>query len=156
MKSPHLVISLLALVFLAGCASISRTERNTLIQHNVSSSVCDRMVRGNPLSLSDIIELSQRQVPDSIIVNYLDSTRVVYSLDKQSLTRLRQGKVSQGVINFLLDTPSLFAPRYVDYGPRPWYPYPAYYPYGPYYGPCYPQIYGGSSVIITGGRGRCR
>jgi len=152
MKWPQFLASVLALVFLAGCASINRTERQVLVEHRVSPVIYDKMLHGDVLSLGDIIELSQRQVPPGLIIGYLSSTRAVYALDKPGLARLRQGNVCQQVIDYLLDTPSLFAPRPRYYYGGPWYPYGAYYPYDPYY-PCF---YGGSSVVIVGSRWHCR
>jgi len=141
-------LSLLVLFVFAGCASLDRNERNLLITHNVSPVVYDKMMHGATLSLDDIIELSQRQIPPPFIICYLNSTRAIYSLDKTALARLNQGKVSQDVINYLLETPSLFAAR--PY-PGPYYaPRPYYYPYGaydPYYGP----YYGPSAVVVVGG-----
>lgn len=129
---------------------MNRSERATLLQHNVNPAVYDRMVRGDVLTLSDIIELSQRQVPGRLVIHYLYSTRAVYSLDKESLARLRKGGVPQNIIDYLLDTPSLFGPRYVV--PDPYYAYGPYdYPY-PYYAP----VYGSASVVYVRGHGRCR
>ena len=159
MKWPHCIITLCALGLLAGCAAINRSERNTLLQHNVSPVVCDRMVRGEILTLSDIIELSQRQVPPRLVVRYLYSTRAIYSLDKQALARLNQAKVSREITDYLLETPALFAPRLYA-GPYPyydgggWYPFGAYRPYSYY--PYGPGFYGDSSVIIVGSRWHCR
>jgi len=154
MKWSPFIISLFAFVFLAGCAAIDRNERNVLTQHNVSPVVYDRMLHGEPLALSDIIELSQRQVPSSLVIRYLRSTRAVYDLDKQALARLNQAKVDRDVIEYLLQTPALFAPRAYYYG-RPWYAADAYYPndaYYPYYYPYYPQFYGRPSVVVVAGR----
>ncbi len=154
MKQFPIIASTIAVLFLAGCAAINRSEKTTLIQHNVSPVVCDRMVRGEILTLNDIIELSRREVPPKLIIRYLYSTRAIYALDKPSLARLNQAKVCKEVTDYLLDTPSLFTPQYYT---RPYYDaapvYPAYYPYDPYY-PYGPRFYGGSSVIIMGGR--CR
>jgi len=151
MKWSHFIASLCALGLLAGCAAINRSERNTLVQHNVSPVVCDRMVHGEVLTLSDIIDLSQRQVPPQLIVRYLYSTRAVYPLDKQALARLNQAKVCQEVTDYLLETPALFAPRFCPgpyYGGRAWYPYDAYYPCYPYG----PGFYAGPSVVVVGAR----
>ena len=152
MKCSHFIVSICALGLLAGCAAINRSERNTLVQHNVSPVICDRMVHGEALTLSDIIELSQRQVPSRLIIHYLYSTRAVYSLDKQALARLNQAKVCQEVTDYLLETPALFAPRFCPgpyYDGRAWYPYDAYYPCYPYYGP---RFYAGPSVVVVGAR----
>jgi len=150
MKRLALIASLLSVAFLAGCAHISRPERNTLVAHCVSPSLTERMVRGEVLSLSDVIELSTRDVPPQLTINYLYSTRAVYNLDKSALARLNKARVSQDVINYLLETPSLFGPR-PYYGPRyyaapyPYY-YDPYYPWGPY-----PYYYGPTGVVVVGG-----
>ncbi|MCX6967553.1 MAG: hypothetical protein NTZ46_07195 [Verrucomicrobia bacterium] len=156
MKKFPMVLSILAL-FLAGCAAINRSERNTLIQHNVSPVVSDRMVRGEVLTLSDIIELSRRDIPPQLIIHYLYSTHAIYDLDKPSIARLKEGKVCKEVTDYLLETPSLFAPRFAPgpfYGGPAWYPW-GYYPYDAYYG-YGPRFYGGSSVVIVGGRSHHR
>ncbi len=143
--SLSLWMSLLTLFVFAGCASINRNERQTLAVHNVSPVVYDKMMHGAVLSLDDIMELSQRQVPPPLIIHYLSSTRAIYNLDKPALARLNRCKVSQDVVDYLLETPSLFGPRaypYAYYGPRPYYPYD-YYPYPYYYGP--------TSVVVVGG-----
>jgi len=152
MKWSKFLVPVCILALLSGCASIDRSERNTLLQHNVSPVIYDRMVRGEVLTLSDIIALSQRQVPARLVISYLYSTRAVYSLDKPGLARLRQGGVGQNIIDYLLDTPSLFALRPYYYAERPYYPYGPYYPYAPYG----PRFYGGSSVMIVGGHGHWR
>jgi len=151
MKWLYSIVLICAVVFLQGCAAINRAEQKTLVQHNVSPVVSDRMVRGDVLTLSDIIELSRKEVPPRLIVSYLYSTHAVYTLDKQALARLNQGKVSKEVIDYLLETPSLFPPVFYPrpyYAGPPYYPYDAYYPYYPYG----PNFYGSSTLIIEGER----
>jgi len=153
MKRLHFFLSLLALIFFAGCAGIDHSERSALLQHNVSPVVYDKMMQRVALTLGDVIELSQRKVPPGIIIRYLYSSRAVYFLDKSVIASLNQAHVSQEVLDYLLQTPSLFGPR--PYYPRPyyygraWYPGDAYYPGYPYY----PQPYGGP-VIVVGSRWR--
>ena len=153
MKQLYFIAAACAVVLLAGCAAINRAEQKTLVQHNVSPAVCERMVQGDVLSLSDIIELSRKDVSARFIVHYLYSTRAIYSLDKQALARLNEAKVCTEVIDYLLETPSRFAPRYYPgpyyVAPAPWYPYDAYYP-------CGPRFYGSSTVIIENSRCRRR
>ena len=149
MKANYFILSFLSLVLFAGCAAIDKTERNILVQQNVSPAVRDRMVHGDILTLSDIIELSQRQVPPGLMIRYLNFTRAIYSLDKPALTRLNQAKVPQEVIDYLLETPSRFAPR-AYYYPRPYYSYDPYY--YPYYYPASPYYYGSSATIVVGSR----
>ena len=152
MKTYRFLASLLAVALLAGCAGIDKNERCMLVQHKVSPAVYDRMVHGDILTLSDIIELSRRGVPSSLIIRYLDSTRAIYALDKPALARLNQEKVCKEVIDYLLQTPVMFGARYYSrpgYYGGPVYPYDAYYPCYPY--PYYPTVYG-SSVIVVGSR----
>ena len=155
MKRFYSIAVACTVVFLAGCAAINRAEQKTLVQHNVSPVVCDRMVQGEILTLSDIIELSRRDVAPQLIVHYLYSTRAVYVLDKQALARLNQARVSKDVVDYLLETPSLFAPRFYPapyYYPAPCYPYGTFYPYDPWG----PRFYGSTSVVVVSERGRHR
>lgn len=151
MKTRFCAAGLVSLMLFVGCASIDRSERTMLLQHHVSPSVYDKMMHGEVLTLSDIVELSQRQVPSSLMIRYLDSTRAIYTLDKSAMARLKGAKVCQEVIDYLVDTPARFAPRPVFYR-RPYYVYDDYYPYyAPSYAP-YPYYYGPTSVIVVGGR----
>ncbi len=152
MKRFALIAALLSVTLFAGCAHISRPERNTLVAHSVSPSLTDRMVKGEVLSLEDVIELSTRDVPPQLIINYLYSTRAIYNLDKPAMARLNKAKVSPEVVKYLVDTPSLFGPR-PYYGPR-YYPAPYPYYYDPYYpwGPYpYPYYYGPTGVVVVRG-----
>lgn len=133
-------VSVVVLMGLAGCATLNPTDRYMLEDHHVSPSLYARMIHQEPLSLTDIIELSQRHLSPGFIIHYLNSTYAVYRLDHEDITRLRNAKVDQGVINYLMDTVPLYAPQ--PYG-APYagpYPYPGYYPYYPY---------GGVSVIVA-------
>jgi len=109
---------LLALLALSGCAWLDRGERQTLAAHNVSAPVVEKMMRGNPLPLAAVVELSQRQVPPDLIIRYLHSTGAVYNLDKPLIARLEKEKVSREVIHYLLATPFLFGPGALN---NPWF-----------------------------------
>jgi hypothetical protein len=142
MKRLLLLPALLALV-LAGCETLNQADREMLYRHHVSEVVSDKMVHGEPLAVADFIELSKRGVPDGFVIRYLRSTYAVYNLTTAQVLRLRRGGVSDDVIDYLLQTPRMFGPRYYPYDPYfgigPYYPY--YYPYG-FYG--YPGFFYGS------------
>ena len=139
MKKIFLMFLMVAgLLAFSGCATLNPYDRGLLVQHHVSNSLYQRMLHGEPLALEDVIELSRRQLPAGFIIHYLSSTRSAYHLSSGDVARLRKAGVSKEVVDYLLDTPALYAPR--PY----YYPYPPYYPYDPYY-------YGGSSVIVGGG-----
>ena len=56
------------------------------------------MLHHEPLSLDDIVYLSQRDVPGPYIVHYLRLTYAVYKLSAGDVMRLRKSGVEEGVI----------------------------------------------------------
>jgi len=151
MKLTHLVAPFCSILLLAGCAGIDRTERAALTQRNVSPTVYDRMMRRELLSIGDIAELSQRQVPPEVIIRYLRSSRAVYFLDKDALARLHQAKVHTAVLDYMLSTPSYYVP------PAPCYYGAPGYPYGYYPAPTvYPYVVMPAPAIYVGARWRWR
>jgi hypothetical protein len=147
MKSLCILPLLLALVFLAGCETLNRQDREVLRAHDVPPDVYDKMLYGDPLSLDDVIELSQRAVPPGLIIHYMREADTVYVLGKSDVKHLRAGGVNETVIAYMLSTaPAYYGPA----GPSPYgYPYPGpYYPDGPY-----PYGYYGGPVFFVGGYG---
>jgi hypothetical protein len=147
MKHRRLLPLLLIPVLLAGCETVNRQDRAVLRAHDVPQDVFDKMLYGDPLSLADVIELSQRAVPPGLIIHYMDETDTAYRLRKPDVEHLRAAGVSQQVISYMLSTSAPYGP--VAYGPA--YPYGAgypygYYPYDYYYGP-----YFGPVVVLGGG-----
>jgi len=126
--------SLLVLLCVAGCATLNRTDRYYLQDHSVPPVLYTHMLHGEPLSLGEIATLSQHHVSAGFIIHYLNDTGAVYRLSTDDVMRLRQEGVSREVIDYLLDTPSLYAPRPYVYG-GPWYPADFYY--GAYCGPAW-------------------
>jgi len=158
MKTIRLLITMAALGFLAGCATLNQNDQALLQQHHVSPALYSRMVHDDPLALSDIIELTQRQVPPDFIINYLSSTGVAYRLSARDVSNLRNAGVSKRVIDYLLSTP----PRYTRYYSPNYYYGPGYYGYGlGYYGYgpgyyAYPRVYFGYGGGYYGGGGYYR
>ena len=153
MKRPRFLLLLLIPILLAGCQTVNQQDRAVLRAHNVPMDVYDKMLYGDPLSVDDVIVLSQRAVPPGLITHYMDETDTAYRLRKADVQHLRAAGVNEEVISYMLST----AP---PYGPAPYpggYPYLPPYPYG--YGPYYsdypyggPYI-GGPVVIVGGGYG---
>jgi hypothetical protein len=135
----YFLLFLIPIIF-AGCETVNRQDRAVLRAHGVSQDVYSKMVYGDPLSLGDVIELSQRAVPPGLIIHYMDKTGVAYRLSKADVKHLRAAGVSEEVIAYMLST----APPYRYGGGYPPYPYP--YPAGPYY---YGDPYG--PVVVVGG-----
>ncbi len=114
-----------ALLLLGGCATLSDTDLAALQRQRVPPALLDRMDRGAALELADVIELSRRSVPPELIVRYLRSSGRVYSLTSYDVVKLRNAGVKPGVVDYMLSTPALAAPRYVE----PWWGYDPYYYY---------------------------
>jgi len=157
-----LLLPLLLIPFLyTGCGTIGSQDRSVLRSHEVPPDVFDKMLYGDPLSLEDVITLSQHAVPAGLIIHYMDETDLVYILRKPDVKRLRDAGVSEEVIAYMLST----APHYGPGGPPPSAdydaaPYPYAAPYAPYpYAP-YPYPYGyygagyAGPVVFVGGYGR--
>jgi len=136
------LIALLAMSLLTGCTTLNQRDRDMLGQHHVSPELYEQMLHKEPLALSDIIELSRKQLPPRFIIEYLDSTRASYHLKRSDVTRLKKAGVSQDVIDYLLESAPL-------YGPEPYYYSPTFYDSWPssYYYPEY-YYYRGPTVII--------
>ena len=151
MKMLRVLPLLLAAILIAGCETVSQQDRTLLQAHNVPEDVYQKMLYGDPLSLNDVITLSQRAVPPGLIIHYMDKTDTQYYLRKADINRLRNAGVSEDVIGYMVST----AP-YGPAGPAPYvgYPYPGpAYPYGPYPYGYYDGIYGGP-VVVGGYYGR--
>ena len=74
------------------------------IMEKTSPRTVDRMDKGEPLTIGDIIKLSQGGVSDDTIINYLQQTRTTYNLSQSQINRLQEGGVSQRVINYMIET----------------------------------------------------
>lgn len=125
MKILSLALLGCVLLLVGGCATLSDTDRAALQRQRVSPELQARMDQGTSLESADIIELSRRGVPPELIVRYLRSTGRVYSLTSYDVVKLRDAGVRPGVVDYMLATPALYAPRYIEpgWGYDPYYYY---------------------------------
>lgn len=72
------------------------------VMERSSPRTLDRMDRGEPLTLSDVIKLSQNGVHDDSIIQYMQSTKSSYHLSQTQVRRLQDAGVSQRVIDFMI------------------------------------------------------
>ena len=86
-----------------------------------SPQALQRFDQGQPLGLADIKALSKAGVSDEIIISQIRNSRTVYRLSTAEIIDLKDSGVSQRVIDFMINTPSLYPP------PPP--PPPRYYRY---------------------------
>ena len=80
-----------------------------------------RVQQGQPLGLADIKALAKAEVSDEVILSQIRNSRVVYHLTTAEIIDLKDSGVSQKVIDFMINTPSMYPP------PPP--PRPRYYYY---------------------------
>jgi hypothetical protein len=106
----------------AACAPTEQQESDyAVVEHSrVSPAIYDKMVHGDPLSISDIVALSQAHVSDGIIIRYVRDQHTIYYLSPPDFDYMQKQGVSQSVVDFLAQT----APPYPPGGPYP-YPVPA-------------------------------
>jgi hypothetical protein len=78
-----------------------------------------RFDQGQPLGLADIKALSKAGVSDEVIISQIRNARVVYRLSTAEIIDLKDAGVSQRVMDFMINTPSLYPPppppRYYRY-----------------------------------------
>lgn len=87
-----------------GLIGAALDEQDRKVMERTSPRTVDRMDRGEPLTISDVIKLSQGGVSDDTIIRYIRDTRTTYNLSQAQVRRLQQGGVSQRVINYMIDT----------------------------------------------------
>ena len=69
-----------------------------------------RVEQGQPLSLPDVKALAQARVSDDVIISQIRNSRTVYHLSAADIIDLQNAGLSQQVINFMINTPSLYGP----------------------------------------------
>jgi len=79
-------------------------EQDKKIMEKTSPRTVERMDRGEPLTINDIIKLSQGGISDETIIRYIQVSRTTYNLSQAQINRLQEAGVSQRVINYMVDT----------------------------------------------------
>lgn len=91
----------------AGLIGVVLDEQDRKVISKSSPRTVDRMDRGEPLTLNDVIKLSQGGISDEAIISYLVETQTVYDLSQTQIRRLQGSGVSQRVIQFMIERVSL-------------------------------------------------
>jgi uncharacterized protein YcfJ len=94
----------LAGVVSGGLVGVALDLQDRKVIERSSPRTVDRMDRGDPLTLSDVIKLSQGGVNDDTIMQYIRDTGSSYSLSQAQVRRLQDSGVSQRVINYMSET----------------------------------------------------
>ena len=77
-------------------------EQDRKVMKQSSPRTVDRMDRDEPLTINDIIKLSQSGVSDDTIIQYLYEQKTNYNLTQAQTRRLQDAGVSQKVINTMV------------------------------------------------------
>ena len=96
--------------------AMDQQQRETLERE--SPQTMQRIVQGQPLGLADIKALTRAGLSDEVIISQIRNSRVVYRLTTADIIDLKDAGVSNRVIDFMINTPSLYPPP-----PRPRYYY---------------------------------
>ncbi len=89
-------------VIAGGLIGAALDEQDRKVIERNSPRTVDRMDRGEPLTINDVIKLSQGGVSDNAILRYMQETASYYYLSQAQVRRLQEAGVSQRVINEMI------------------------------------------------------
>lgn len=89
-------------VIAGGLVGAVLDEQDRRVMERTSPRTIDRMDRGEPLTINDVIKLSQSGISDDSIMIYMKDTGSSYSLSQAQVRRLQEAGVSQRVINDMI------------------------------------------------------
>jgi hypothetical protein len=96
-----LLISMVGTGFAAN-AGAALDEQDRRVMERASPRTIDRMDRSEPLTMNDVIKLSQAGVGDDTIINYMKESHSSYTLSQAQIRRLQDGGVSERVIQYMI------------------------------------------------------
>jgi hypothetical protein len=79
-------------------------EQDRKVMQQTSPRTVDRMDRDEPLTINDVIKLSQGGVSDEAIIHYIQTQKTNYNLTQAQVRRMQDAGVSQRVINAMINT----------------------------------------------------
>ncbi|MGA0848704.1 MAG: hypothetical protein ACO3RX_02030 [Chthoniobacterales bacterium] len=97
---------LLALLALAGCATIDPPQVDSKIlnefsSRGVSEATLFKVRNGLPLTVGQVAEAASKGVPGPGLVSYMQSTRKAYNLSNADIAQLRAAGTPAPVINYM-------------------------------------------------------
>ncbi len=79
-------------------------EQDRKIMEQSSPRTVDRMDRGEPLTVNDIVKLHEGGISDDTIIQYIKETKTTYNLSQAQIRRLQNAGVSQRITNYMIET----------------------------------------------------
>lgn len=101
---PGALIGSAAGLLMGSLTGFALDEQDRKVMEKSSPRTVDRMDRAEPLTLNDIIKLSQGGVSDNTIIQYIHKQKTQYNLTQTQIRRLQDAGVSQRVINYMVNT----------------------------------------------------
>lgn len=87
-----------------GLVGAALDEQDRKMMEQSSPRTVERMDHGEPLTISDVIKLSQGGVSDETIIRYIKRSETTYNLSQAQIDRLKEAGVNQRVINYMVNT----------------------------------------------------
>ncbi len=91
-------------ILAGGLIGAALDEQDRRVMERNSPRTVDRMDRGEPLTINDVIKLSQGGVSDDTIMRYMRETASSYNLSQAQIRRLQDAGVSQRIINDMINS----------------------------------------------------
>lgn len=89
-----------------GLVGAALDEQDRKIMQERSPKTVERMDKREPITINDVIKLSQGGVSDDTIIKYIQNTKTHYNLTQAQIKRMQDAGVSQRVINYMVETGS--------------------------------------------------
>lgn len=86
-------------------SSVDQEQRTRLRQQ--APQTYAHLEQGQPLSVADVKALAQARVSDDVIITQIRNSRTVYHLSAADIIDLKNSGLSDQVVNFMINTPSL-------------------------------------------------
>ena len=104
-------------LLLIACAPTAQqqSDYDAVQRSGVSPAIYDKMIHGDPLSVSDIASLGHARVNDGAMIRYIRDHDTIYYLSPPDIDYLQKAGVSQSVVDFMVQT----APPVPPGGPYP-------------------------------------
>lgn len=87
--------------------SIDQAQRESLDRQ--SPQTLHRVEQGQPLGLADVKALARAGVSDEVMISQIRNSRTAYRLSTAEIIDLKDAGVSERVIDFMINTPSLYS-----------------------------------------------
>ena len=91
-------------VIAGGLIGAALDEQDRKVMEQNSPRTVDRMDRGEPLTINDVIKLSQGGISDDTIIKYMQKTNTTYNLSQSQIRRLQDAGVSQRVVEYMINS----------------------------------------------------